>query len=227
MTMTALAAASRLEAMAEGKGGANVPYSTGGPLARDAAVLIPLDELHAEYARCQERYRTEEHTVSGVGPQRPRKKHYPLGFSPYRMTSHRVVQVERRAAKNDIKAIEDGMRGRDDTSTYFEEIGAQDRSPGLVAGSARKEMAKQRGRHLRSSAAKYGVQPGPKDFIGRRVRKAFPVADEKGRMVPRNFEGTVKKYSIPRQFFKVYYDDGDTEEYDMQELMDILIRREE
>jgi hypothetical protein len=143
------------------------------------------------------------------------------------MTSHRVVQVERRAAKNDIKAIKDGMRGRDDTSTYFEEIGAQDCSPGLVAGSARKEMAQQGGRHLRSSAAKYGVQPGPKDFIGRRVRKAFPVADEKGRMVPRNFEGTVKKYSIPRQFFKVYYDDGDTEEYDMQELMDILIRREE
>ena len=118
------------------------------------------------------------------------------------------------------------MRGRDDTSTYFEEIGAQDRSPGLGAGSARKEMARQGGRHLCSSAAKYGVQ-GPKDFIGRRVRKAFPVADEKGRMVPWNFEGTVKQYSIPRQFFKVYYDDGDTEEYDMQELMDILIRREE
>ena len=179
MTMTALAAASRLEAMAEGKGGANVPYSTGGPLARDAAVLIPLDELHAEYARCQERYRTEEHTVSGVGPQRPRKKHYPADFSPYRMTSssarHRVVPVERRAAKDDIKAIEDGLHG----------------------------------------------------FIGRRVRKAFPEADEKGCMVWKNFEGTVIQYSIRWHWFKVRYNDGDIEEYDMQELKDILIRGEE
>lgn len=35
--------------------------------------------------------------------------------------------------------------------------------------------------------------------------------------------GTVKKYSIPRQFFKVVYDDGDVEEYDFEELMVIII----
>ena len=148
--MSALAAASRLEAMAEGKCAAHVPPCTG-PLAPDTATRIPLEELHAEFARCQERYRTEgfgERTATSGGPQRhrrPRKGQYPVQFSPYRMTTRsalrRVVQVDRRAAKDDIKAIESGMHSRADASTYFEEIEVQDRSPGIVVVRARREIA--------------------------------------------------------------------------------------
>ena len=60
-------------------------------------------------------------------------------------------------------------------------------------------------------------------FVGRRVRKAFTVVDKKGKEVARNFEGKVVNYAAPRQLFKVHYDDGDREEYDFEQLMELLI----
>ena len=60
-------------------------------------------------------------------------------------------------------------------------------------------------------------------FVGRRVRKAFTVNDKKGKEVSKNFEGRVASYSSPRQLFNVEYDDVDREEYDFQQLMDLLI----
>ena len=119
-----------------------------------------------------------------------------------RSALRRVVQVDRRSAKDDIKAIEIGMRSRADASTYFEEIEVQDRSPGIVVVRARREMAQRGGEHLRSYTAKHSLL-APRDLIGRRVRKAFKVADKEGRQAYPDFEGTVKRYSIPRQFFKV------------------------
>ena len=203
MTLTALGAVSRLKAMEEGKCAAHVPPLRGGQLAPDTATLTPHEELAAELYRCQERYRAEgfeEHTPTSGGPQRHRRLRkglYPAQFSPYRMTRgsnfHLTVQVDRRSAKDDIKAIEKGMR-----------------------------MSKPGGMHLSSSTAKHSLLV-PRDLIGRRVRKAFQVPDKEGHQVYQDFEGTVKKYSIPRQFFKVVYDDGDVEEYDFEELMGIII----
>ena len=60
-------------------------------------------------------------------------------------------------------------------------------------------------------------------FVGRRVRKSFPVADRTGKTVSRDYEGTVRKYSQDRQLFAVDYDDGDVEEYDFQDLSQILL----
>ena len=60
-------------------------------------------------------------------------------------------------------------------------------------------------------------------FVGRRVRKAFTIVDKKGKEVSRNFEGKVVNYAAPRQLFKVHYDDGDREEYDFEQLMELLI----
>ena len=60
-------------------------------------------------------------------------------------------------------------------------------------------------------------------FVNRRVRKAFLTPDKKGKQVARNFEGKVISYSVKRQLFRVVYDDGDPEEYDFQDLADILI----
>ena len=232
MTLTPLAAMSRLEAMSEGKCAAHVPAFKGGQLAPDTATLTPYKELDAEFERCQERYRAEgfkEDTPTNGGPQRHkslRKRLYPVQFSPYRMTRgsnfHRIVQVDRRSAKDDIKAIEKGVRISSNKSTDFDDIGIQDLSTGLVVGSAHTVMEKPGDNHLRFTTTKHSLMV-PRDLIGRRVRKAFQVPDKEGHQVYQDFEGTVKKYSIPRQFFKVVYDDGDVEEYDFEELMVIII----
>ena len=59
-------------------------------------------------------------------------------------------------------------------------------------------------------------------FVGRKVRKNFPNPSNPGGKT-KPFEGEVMSYSEDRSLFKVIYDDGDKEEYDLQDLTDILI----
>ena len=61
-------------------------------------------------------------------------------------------------------------------------------------------------------------------FVGRKVRKIFPIpTGGASRMKAEVVEGTVKSYQEQRQLFKISYDDGDREEVDFTELMEILI----
>ena len=63
-------------------------------------------------------------------------------------------------------------------------------------------------------------------FIGRRVRRPFPVKRKvKGSVteVMENFEGTVISYSPSRHYFRIKFDDDDVAEMDVLELEDWLI----
>ena len=63
-----------------------------------------------------------------------------------------------------------------------------------------------------------------KRFVGRRVRKIFPTpTGQASRVKNEVLEGVVQSYQEQRQLFKISYDDGDREEVDFAELMDILI----
>ena len=69
-------------------------------------------------------------------------------------------------------------------------------------------------------------KPAPKHptcFLGKRVRKAFPDPDKKRGM--KFFEGTVCKWLPAEQWFTVEYDDGDIEDYTMDELEKILPKK--
>ena len=63
-------------------------------------------------------------------------------------------------------------------------------------------------------------------FIGRTVRKAFSVPNRNGKTTMRDFTGKVESYSEPRLLFKIVYEDGDREECDFQQLMDIVVMGE-
>ena len=56
-------------------------------------------------------------------------------------------------------------------------------------------------------------------FVTRRIRKLFELGHDRRE----SFEGTVMKYSPDRALFAIDYDDGDKEELDFEELMDVLI----
>ena len=64
-------------------------------------------------------------------------------------------------------------------------------------------------------------------FVGRAVRKAFSIPSRNGKSVMRDFDGKVESYSEPRLLFKIVYSDGDREECDFQQLMDIIVMGEE
>jgi len=83
-----------------------------------------MEELHAEYEECQERYHAEHEEcqerqkqfATAGGPHRrikqPQPGRYTGTFSPYRMSSGsiRCVQVDRRSVKNDHKAIQEAIQ---------------------------------------------------------------------------------------------------------------------
>ena len=61
-------------------------------------------------------------------------------------------------------------------------------------------------------------------FVGRKVRKIFSTPTGQAlRMKNQSIEGVVKAYQEQRQLFKISYVDGDRDEVDFAELMDILI----
>ena len=64
-------------------------------------------------------------------------------------------------------------------------------------------------------------------FVGRSVRKAFETPGRNGKTVMKDFSGKVESYSAPRLLFKAVYSDGDKEEYDFSQLMEILVMAEE
>ena len=60
-------------------------------------------------------------------------------------------------------------------------------------------------------------------FVGREVRKEFNTVDARKRKVMRAFKGKVKSYSPSSSLFEIVYSDGDCEDLDLDELMQVLI----
>ena len=61
------------------------------------------------------------------------------------------------------------------------------------------------------------------NFLKRRIRKVFTTTDRKGKSMVSNYEGYVARYSEPRQLFRINFDDGDSEDCDFVQMMEILI----